>query len=420
MPLLYDIGKGLYHTGIRVAALFNPKARQWVDGRRGIRERLQARREILKGCLWMHCASVGEFEQGLPVLEALRNDRPTLPILVTFFSPSGYEARKDHPIATHVDYLPTDSPRNARMLVGLAEPSAALFVRYEFWYHHLAALARAKVPVFLISAIFRPQHPFFKWYGGVWRNMLRRFQHVFVQDETSRALLESIGIANVSISGDTRFDRVAQIVQASEDLPVAAAFRGEGPMLVCGSTWPEDEALLLAAFAGMERSPKCLVAPHEMKEEQLQRIDRKFPKPLVRWSELEGSPVESITDVLGAERDGTLLLDRMGLLSRIYRYGTVAYVGGGFGDGIHSLLEPAAWGCPVIFGPKHRKFAEAQGLIDAGAGFEVRNAEDLQRVLEKLLSDDHALADASKAAREFVRNRCGSARLVADALIKQI
>lgn len=420
MPLLYDIGKGLYHTGIRVAALFNPKARQWVDGRRGIRERLQAKREVLKGCIWMHCASVGEFEQGLPVLEALKKEQPGLPILVTFFSPSGYEARKDHPIATHVDYLPTDSPRNARMLVELAEPSTALFVRYEFWHHHLAALAHAKVPVFLISAIFRPQHPFFKWYGGIWRAMLTRFKHIFVQDEFSKRLLEGIGCTRVSVSGDTRFDRVAAIVEANEELTIAAAFKGDGPLLICGSTWPADEALLREAFDAKGTVPKCLVAPHELGPAQLKSIEERFPRPLVRWSELEGSPVESIAATLGPEPGGTLVLDRMGSLSRAYRYGTVAYVGGGFGDGIHSLLEPAAWGCPVIFGPKHGKFAEAQGLIEAGGGFEVRNAEDLQQVLEQLLSDHNALAHASMAAREFVRNRCGSARLVADALIEQI
>jgi len=408
MPLLYDIGTGLYHLGIRAAAPFVPKAKQWVDGRLGAWERLEAKSAALQGCLWMHCASVGEFEQGRPVLEAIKAARPGLPVLITFFSPSGYEVRKDFPLATHVEYLPPDGRANAARLQRLVKPRAALFIKYEFWYHHLMALAAAGVPTFLVSAIFRPQQGFFRWFGGTQRTMLHCYAHLFVQDEASRALLASIDVKKVTVSGDTRFDRVAAIVAANEDLPIMAGFKADGRSLIGGSTWPKDEALLLEAFSTMKNAPKCVIVPHEMKEDHLLVIESAFPKPLARWSELEGATQENIESVLGAEPRATLLVDRMGLLARLYKYSSIAYVGGGFGDGIHSLLEAAAWGVPVIFGPNHLKFAEAKGLIEAGGGFAVNDARELKAVLEKLLNDEQALEAASLAAGRYVRDRIGA------------
>lgn len=408
MPLLYDIGTGLYHFGIRVAAPFLPKAKQWLDGRRGLWQRLEAKRSGLRGCLWMHCASVGEFEQGRPVLEAIKKERPELPVLLTFFSPSGYEARKDLPLATHVEYLPPDGSTNAERLVNLIEPRAAIFIKYEFWYHHLMALRKAGVPTFLVSAIFRPGQTFFKWFGGTYRAMLRSYEHLFVQDDASRDLLVSIGVTNAAVSGDTRFDRVSEIAKANDELPVAAGFKGSGPLLIGGSTWPKEEALLLEAFSTMARVPKCMIVPHELNEDHLAAIESAFPKPLARWSELEGTTRENIASVIGIEPGGTLLVDRMGFLARLYKYGSIAVIGGGFGDGIHSLLEAAAWGVPVIFGPNHRKFAEAKGLIDAGGGFAIKDAHELKAVLEKLLGDPAALAAASLAARTYVSERTGA------------
>ncbi|HMC96520.1 MAG TPA: glycosyltransferase N-terminal domain-containing protein [Flavobacteriales bacterium] len=420
MPLLYDIGTALYHLGIRAAAPFVPKARQWVDGRRAIWRRLEAKSAALQGCLWMHCASVGEFEQGRPVLEAIKAERPDLPVLLTFFSPSGYEARRDLALATHVEYLPPDGVVNAERLLRLIEPRAALFIKYEFWYHHLMALSRAGVPTFLVSAIFRPEQTFFRWFGGTHRAMLRSYRHLFVQDEASRALLASIGVTNVTVSGDTRFDRVAAIAKANEDLPIAAGFKGPGPSLIGGSTWPKDEALLLEALRELQRVPKCVIVPHELNEDHLLSIESAFPKPLARWSELEGATTENIATVIGAEPHGTLLVDRMGLLARLYKYGTVAYIGGGFGDGIHSLLEAAAWGVPVIFGPNHHKFAEAKGLIDAGGGFEVRDAQQLTALLGRLLSDPEALNAASKAAGGYVRERIGATHNVVARVLEAV
>lgn len=420
MELLPALGASLYHLGVRLAAPFVPKARLWVDGRRGVWERLEARRDTLQGCIWMHCASVGEFEQGLPVLAALKARRPDVPVLLTFFSPSGYEARKDHPLATHVDYLPVDGRHNAERLLGIVRPRAVLWVKYEFWPGYLGAIKQAGTPLFLVSGIFREDQPFFRWYGAAWRRMLGCFSQLFVQDERSRELLQGIGVDQVTVSGDTRFDRVAAIVAANEELPIAAAFKGDGPLLIAGSTWPADEALVLEAFKQLPAAPKCLVVPHELDVPHLRTIEARFPKPLVHWSELEGSPVESVRSVLGAETRGTLLVDRMGLLARAYRYGTIAYVGGGFGDGIHSLLEAAAWGCPVVFGPRHTKFAEARGLIEAGGGFEVNNAGELARVLQQLLSDPAALEHASTAARDHVRSRIGATERAVGLILPKI
>jgi 3-deoxy-D-manno-octulosonic-acid transferase len=412
MRALVQLVTGAYHAGIALAAPFHAKARQWVDGRKGVWERLEQRRDQLQGCLWMHCASVGEFEQGRPVLEAIKAAHPDLPVLLTFFSPSGHEAFKHHPLATHVDYLPPDTAANARRFLRTVRPSMAVFVKYEFWYHHLTALRREQVPSFLLAAVFRPGQPFFRWYGAAHRTMARSFTHIFTQDEGSARLLRGIGIVACTVAGDTRYDRVADIVALNEELSLAARFKGDHPLVVCGSTWPADERLLMEAGV----KGKYLVAPHELDDAHLQAVERAFPKPLARWSELEGGPLDNVGAVLGAEPEATLVVDRMGLLARLYKYADVAYVGGGFGDGIHNLLEAAAWGVPVVFGPNHRKFIEAQGLIDAGAGFAVRSAPELRRVLRRLLGDAHARRDAAERARRFVAERTGATERVVEML----
>jgi len=425
MPFLTDLATALIHGAVRAAAPFNPKARQWVEGRKGMWERLEAKREALQGCLWMHCASVGEFEQGRPVLEAIKRERPDLPVLLTFFSPSGYEARKDlgsatpGSLVTHVEYLPPDGEANARRLLELMRPNMVLWVKYELWHHHLEALRAAGIPTYLISAYFWPTMPYFRWYGGAWRRMLACFTHHFVQDERSGQLLNGIGLQNVTVSGDTRFDRVRAIVVANEHLLPAEAFRAAAPspMLVCGSTWPADEELLLKALAPQSVEARLLVAPHELHAQHLSAVEASFPKPLALWSELENALVAGAGLPPGIR---TVLVDRMGLLARIYRYGDIAYVGGGFGDGIHSLLEPAAWGCPVIFGPLHTKFPEAQGLIDAGGGFEVKTAEELRAVLDRLLGDAAARAKASDAARRYVQERAGATDRIVSAIARKL
>ncbi len=414
MPLLYDLAIGAYHTGIRLAAPWKPKARQWVEGRKGLWRRLEAKRDALQGCLWMHCASVGEFEQGRPVLEAIKKERPDLPVLLTFFSPSGYEARKGLTLATHVEYLPPDSRANARRLVALIKPRAALFIKYEFWHHHLRALKGAAVPTFLVSAIFREGQPFFAWYGGAWRDMLACYTHLFTQDDRSRDLLAGIGLKNVTVSGDTRFDRVMAIVEADEELSVARAFReaSSDPILICGSTWPEDERLILEALDQLAVKPRIIIAPHELDPDQLRSIEERFPKPVITWSDAEASTDRPIIA-------STLLIDRVGLLSRLYKYGNIAYVGGGFTNGIHSILEAAAWGRPVIFGPKHTKFAEAKGLIEAGGGSSVASDGELTTVLGRWLNDPEGMRNSGGSAGQWVRERTGASPRIARKLLER-
>lgn len=422
MALLIRLGTTLYHAAIRLAAPFVPKARQWVTGRKDLWQRLAAKAEALQGCLWIHCASVGEFEQARPLLEALKAERPELPVLVTFFSPSGYEARKGFPMVTHVEYLPPDTRLNAQRLLALIKPRATVFIKYEFWYHHLMALHKAGIPSYLVSAIFRKEQPFFRWYGRGHRAMLRTFRKLFVQDERSRALLGGIGITNVVVSGDTRFDRVSAIVQADAAVPLAEAFRKASahPVLVAGSTWRPDDAHILEALGKLHTPLRCMMVPHELGGDQVDAIAHDYPPPVARWSALEKA-LEATSPAL-ADDDGpadqdplnarTLLVDRMGWLSRSYKYADIAYVGGGFGTGIHNLLEAAAWGKPVVFGPNHARFAEAQGLIDAGAGFCVRNTQELVAVLQCLLTDRTALEHASTAALGYVKQRTGATEKV--------
>lgn len=410
MAILLRLGTALYHAGIRLAAPFVPKARAWVEGRRELWERLEGRADALQGCLWIHCASVGEFEQARPVLETIKRARPDLPILLTFFSPSGYAVRKDHPLATHVEYLPADTAANASRLVSLVRPCMAIFIKYEFWYEHLHALERAGVPTYLVSAIFRRSQPFFQWYGGAHRAMLTWFEHLFVQDEGSRDLLASIGISEVTVSGDTRFDRVAAIASKDEVLPRAEVFRASStqPVLVAGSTWPDDERFLAEALSSQPEL-RAVIVPHELGEATLNTTAGLFPEPVVRWSGTE--------DPSGAR---TLLVDEMGHLSKLYKYADITYVGGGFKSGIHNTLEAAAWGRPVIFGPNYERFAEAHGLIAAGAGFSVRNAKELRQVLDVLLKEPGALHRASEAAGRYVRERIGATQRVTEVLLEKL
>ena len=414
MPLLYDIGLGLYHLGIRAAAPFKPKARAWCDGRKDLWQRLELKSGSLQGCLWMHCASVGEFEQGRPVLEAIKAQRPELPVLLTFFSPSGYEARKDFPLATHVDLLPMDSASNARWLVDLVKPKAVLWVKYEFWYHYLHTIKAAGIPAFLVSAIFRREQSFFKWYGGTFRKMLRCFDRLFVQDEDSRELLSSIGVPNVTVSGDTRFDRVVAMAQEARTIAFADRMerQANGRLLVCGSTWPDDERLLASVADAVHTH--TVIVPHEITADHLGKLSETFDPPPMPVSDYEARMKDP--DFYWHR----VVVDRYGVLSTLYRYADVAYIGGGFGDGIHSLLEAAVWETPVIFGPRHTKFAEAKGLIEAGGGFEVRNAPELKGVLQRLLNDPAALGNASFAAGKYVRERVGATDQVVERVLEVV
>ncbi|MEZ4757266.1 MAG: glycosyltransferase N-terminal domain-containing protein [Flavobacteriales bacterium] len=421
---LTDLGTRGWALGVRLAAPFHPKAKAAINGRKGLWQRLEARRDQLQGCIWMHSASVGEFEQGLPVLEAIKAQHPDVPVLLTFFSPSGYEARKQHPIADHVEYLPWDTRGNAERLCALIKPRVVLWVRYEFWYHHLTTLHDQGIPTFLLSATFRPEQPFFRWYGAAWRRMLGCFERIFVQDAGSQQLLGQMGVQGVIQTGDTRFDRVLRIANSGGTIPMAQAFHRayDAPLLIAGSTWPADEGLLAEALRTLRKPPRLLLVPHEPTEANVQRCMLGMPPPVARWTEVARLLEPGAAHPSGPNDDDplfarTLVMDITGLLARAYQHADMAYVGGGFSGGIHSVLEAAAWGVPVIFGPDHHKFHEAQGLVDADAAVVIRNAEELARVLNNWVERPQERQLAGMAARQYVQRMAGATERTTPAIL---
>ena len=410
MRPLYDISIQGYRLLILIASLWNRKARAWIEGRKGWRERVAGGLADAKGeRVWMHCASVGEFEQGRPVLEAIRSRWPDIKIVLTFFSPSGYALRKGYPGADLVTYMPLDTRGNAADFLSIVRPRLAIFVKYEHWHHHLTALERNGIPAVLISAIFRPEQPFFRPWGGFWRRMLERYALICVQDQRSVTLLHGIGLEDrVRLAGDTRFDRVCSVADLAGEIPELAFLQGCGPVLVAGSTWPEDERLL-SAYVSRRPDLRSIIAPHEISPARLSAISETFPK-VMRWSEL-------VAEGTKGEEWQTLLIDNIGLLSRLYRYGTVAYVGGGFHRaGIHNILEAAVYGIPVIFGPVHHKAREAGALRQRGGAFAVSGPADLEDIMNRLLSDPGALQVAGRAARDYVRAEAGATKVVMEGL----
>lgn len=403
MRILYDAGILLYHLAIRIAALWNPKARLWVAGRKQVFANLSGRPAgNTSKRIWMHCASLGEFEQGRPLLEALRNAYPDAFILLTFFSPSGYEIRKHYPLASQVSYLPMDGALRSRRFVRQVQPDLAIFIKYEFWYHYLQALKGAGVPTLLVSAIFRPSQPFFKPWGGFWRNMLRCYAGIFVQDQRSAELLAGAGVADrTRVSGDTRFDRVLDVSRDGSPLPRIEAFCGSATVIVAGSTWPEDEEVL-AHFARSNPSIRFIIAPHEIDEDHLAEIEKRYPAS-IRFSTLPESGMPS------TDEQHVLLMDNMGMLSKLYRYAQLTYVGGGFGGaGIHNILEAAVYGKPVIFGPVHQKSREALELQARGGAFSIQSAVEFEDLAESLLGDAGALERACQASAAYVREQAGA------------
>jgi 3-deoxy-D-manno-octulosonic-acid transferase len=398
--LLYNIGLWLFAFVVKLAALCPGKARLFVAGRRRLFARLAVVARTGAPVAWFHCASLGEFEQGCPVMEAYRARHPQHKILLTFFSPSGYEVRRRCAAADFVFYLPIDTPRNARRFVRLVRPVAAVFIKYEFWYNLLRQLQRARVPVYVVSAVFRPRQVFFRWYGGFFRRMLRMCRLLFVQDERSVTLLARIGVSHVVLSGDTRFDRVCAQVRQPADLPHLAAFADRARTLVAGSTWPPDEEKLAAAWPALPGA-QLIIAPHEVTEDRLRAIERRFadchPVRYTRLHAADRHPAQ------------VLILDTVGMLLSAYRYGQVAYVGGGFSPtGIHNVLEAAAWGLPVVFGPNYAKYVEAHALIAAGGARSAGDAAALRNALRTWLLHDDARLSAGCLAAAYVRDHSGA------------
>lgn len=417
MNVIYNIGTQAYFLGIKVAAKFgHRKAKLMEEGRKNWEQKLrkqvseQVAQDPQRRYIWFHAASLGEFEQGRPLIEALREKYPQYRILQTFFSPSGYEVRKNYKGADIVCYLPYDTASDCRRFLDIVRPTVAFFVKYEFWGNMLEELSQRKVPTYLISGIFREHQAFFKPYGFVLRPVLSKFSHFFVQDEESKRLLTSIGYGeHVTICGDTRFDRVIAIQQQAKQYEWAARFSAGHFTLVAGSSWPKDEEILLDHF---NRHPemKLIIAPHEIHEEHIQSIIAGLKRPYMRYSQLDESRVTEVN---------CLIIDAIGFLSSIYRYGQVAYIGGGFGVGIHNTLEAAVYGMPVIFGPNHTAFREALGLLDAKGGFTISNAEQYENVMQTLMTDPQALREAGQRAGQYVQAESGATETIFKAVFGQ-
>ena len=366
------------------------------------------RREIdpTQQYVWVHAASLGEFEQGRPLIERIHAEHPHLKILLTFFSPSGYEVRKNYEGADVICYLPFDTPLNARRFVRLANVKMAFFVKYEFWPNYIGALYRNDIPVYSVSSIFRPDQIFFRWYGKSYAKCLHKITHFFVQNDASIDLLKQLGITAVTKTGDTRFDRVLDIMNQAKELPIVEAFAKGKKVLIAGSSWAPDEDLFIPYF-NKRKDLKLVIAPHVVNEGHLSEIERKLERPALRYS--KATPEE-------AAKADCLIIDCYGLLSSIYRYATVAYVGGGFGVGIHNVPEAAVYGCPVLFGPNNKKFKEAQDLIACHGSYEIHNAADFTEVLTKLLTYDELLRSSGSAAANYIRKNAGAR----DAIYKAI
>ncbi len=395
---MYNLGIYIYMFGVAIASIFSKKVKKMWYGERQTIKILQEKVNPSDQYIWFHAASLGEFEQGRPLIERVRSEHPEYKILLTFFSPSGYEVRKNYDGADIICYLPIDTIRNARKFLRAIRPVMAFFIKYEFWYNYLHILKHRQIPVYSVSSIFRPNQVFFKWYGRQYGKVLNCFTHFFVQNVISKYLLSTIGINNVSITGDTRFDRVLQIKESSRHLPIVEAFKGNNKVFVAGSSWQPDEDIFIKYF-NIHKDWKLVIAPHVVSEDRLKEIIQKLHRKAIRYT--QATPEE-------ARQADCLVIDCFGLLSSIYHYGEIAYVGGGFGVGIHNVLEAAVWQIPVIFGPNNKYFQEAQGLLAVQGGFEITNYTSFTHQMNRLINNEEYLKDSGRQAGMFVRNRAGA------------
>ncbi len=417
LRILYNIGLVSYLLLVRIAANFNPKAKLFRNGRKGLLERIK--REVGHDfpVIWFHCSSVGEFEQARPIIERCRKEHGKYKILLTFFSPSGYELRKNYEFADWVYYMPVDTARNARRFVETVKPVKAVFIKYEFWYNYLHELRKNNVQVYIVSAIFRSSQVFFRWYGGFFRKMLYCYTRLFVQDGQSRMLLESVGVKdNVFICGDTRFDRVCQITGSSREFPLIKSFAEGHFTIVAGSTWAPDEQLL-AGVIGNFSNVKLIIAPHETDKERIGQVEKMFsPGKVLRFSSFDekypagkysSSEIMAFLDE-ALENSKVLIIDCLGILSSIYRYGSMAYVGGGFGTGIHNVLEAATYSVPVVFGPNYGKFKEAADLVSLGGAVSVQERTHLYDIINKYVHNESMRTGRGAICGEYVRENLGA------------
>ena len=404
--MIYNLVIYIYLFGVKLAALFSSKPAKMVKGHREVFDILRDKIDRNARYIWFHAASLGEFEQGRPLIERIRKEHPEYRILQTFFSPSGYEVRKNYQGADIVCYLPFDTPRNVRCFIEMVNPCMVFFIKYEFWQNYLNTLYKKGIPVYSVSSIFRPNQIFFRWYGKDYRKVLKTFSHLFVQNEVSEKLLASIGVTDVTIVGDTRFDRVLDICTVAKDLPLVKAFKGNSKTFVAGSSWGPDEDIFIRYF-NEHPEMKLVIAPHVVSDSHLEEIMEKVKRPCVRYTEATAENVS---------KADCLIIDCYGLLSSIYRYGEISYIGGGFGVGIHNVLEAAVYGIPVIFGPNNKKFREAQHLLEKKGGFEINDYEEFKRLMDRFLTDNSYLRQAGNAAGDYVKSNSGALEKIMKAI----
>lgn len=403
MVFLYNLGIRIYQLLVAIASIFNTKAKLFRNGRKGWEKRLKESIKKDDRIVWFHCASLGEFEQGRPVIEAFRVKYPDMKILLTFFSPSGYEIRKDYTGADYIFYLPLDTYWNSKQFIEIVNPVATIFVKYEFWFHYLNQLKKRSIPTYIISAIFRKDQAFFKSYGGWYRKFLFNFQHLFVQNERSKELLASIGVNNVTVAGDTRFDRVVTNAQAAKMIPLIEKFAANSKVLVAGSTWSKDEDLIVEYFKSNPHNLKLIIAPHEIHNLNIEKLRDKFGAKSLRFTQPnEFSPIEA----------QILIIDTIGILSSVYHYGSVAYIGGGFGVGIHNTLEAAVFGIPVLFGPNYHRFQEAVELIDIGTAQSVSNHDQFANAINQLINSEFELKRVKQTSANFFAKKTGATKTI--------
>ena len=400
MHFLYNLTLQIATFLLKILALFNSKITLFVEGRKTVFTILEQKITPMDKTIWFHAASLGEYEQGLPVIEKIKQKYPLHKIIVTFFSPSGYEVRKNNNVADVTTYLPLDTKKNAKEFLKLVHPELVFFIKYEFWLNYLAELKIQNTPTYLISGIFREKQLFFKWYGGFYRKALDTFSYFFVQNESSKKLLQQLGKTNVAISGDTRFDRVVAILEKDNNLDFITQFKNDTLTIVIGSSWPKDENLLVAFINGTSSNVKFIIAPHNIKPQQIQQLQESITKKTVLFSEKDGKEIAEF---------GVFIIDTIGILTKIYSYADIAYVGGGFGNpGVHNLLEPATFGVPIVIGPNYSHFAEATALVELGGSISISNQNELESAFSTLIDSRKIRLEKGEICNTFVQNNKGS------------
>ncbi|MDE1190675.1 MAG: glycosyltransferase N-terminal domain-containing protein [Arachidicoccus sp.] len=396
----YQLFLASYIFGIRIASLFNKKAQLWLKGRQNIFDTIhQAFSQNTSPVIWLHCASLGEFEQGRPLIEKLKKDYPHYKILLTFFSPSGYEVQQHYALADYVFYLPLDGKKSAKLFLDEVNPKLVIFVKYEYWYYYLKEINSRQIPLLLISAIFRKSQPFFQPYGKLYRNMLQFYTQIFIQDFDSKKLLSNIGIRNITVCGDTRVDRVLSVAQLWKPVEKIEKFCHHHKVIVCGSTWEEDDEEL-NHYVNKNMDIRFIIAPHEIDEDRLREC-LSFYKHSILYSEyLKTDSIENIN---------TIIIDNIGLLKRLYNYATICFIGGGFGgDGVHNVLEAAVYQKPLVFGPVYEKYLEAVELEEQGAAFPAENTLELEEIFNQLFADKVLYQKAAAASERYIKNKSGA------------